>query len=230
MALVLPCHIREVGTKALRGHPGANCDKPSISAKSSWESMALRASGNAARRATFFLSCAKADPPMERRTAYAGTHANTRRRGAKRRERAGRGGTFGFALATCLASEKARMVALHDCDIVTYDRELLARLCYPVAHPAMGFGLLQRLLRARSDRLNGRVMRLFITRCSGRSGAFGTAIRSWCTWTTFRYPLAGEMAMDTDLVRRVRIPHDWALRSACWRRSSATRATRKLPV
>jgi len=28
---------------------------------------------------------------------------------------------------------------------------------------------------------------------------------------TFRYPLAGEVALDTALVRRVRIPHDWAL-------------------
>jgi glucosyl-3-phosphoglycerate synthase len=28
---------------------------------------------------------------------------------------------------------------------------------------------------------------------------------------SFRYPLAGEMALDTDLARRVRIPHDWAL-------------------
>jgi glucosyl-3-phosphoglycerate synthase len=31
------------------------------------------------------------------------------------------------------------LLALHDCDIVNYDRELLARLCYPVAHPNLGF-------------------------------------------------------------------------------------------
>jgi len=28
---------------------------------------------------------------------------------------------------------------------------------------------------------------------------------------TFRYPLAGEFSMDVDMLRRVRIPHDWAL-------------------
>jgi glucosyl-3-phosphoglycerate synthase len=28
-----------------------------------------------------------------------------------------------------------KVVALHDCDITTYDRALLARLLYPVAHP-----------------------------------------------------------------------------------------------
>ena len=42
---------------------------------------------------------------------------------------------FGYVLA----SEQARMVAVHDCDILTYNRELLARLCYPVAHPSLGF-------------------------------------------------------------------------------------------
>jgi len=28
---------------------------------------------------------------------------------------------------------------------------------------------------------------------------------------TFRYPLAGEFSLDVDLVRRLRIPHDWAV-------------------
>ena len=28
------------------------------------------------------------------------------------------------------------MIALHDCDIVSYDRQLLARLCYAIAHHA----------------------------------------------------------------------------------------------
>ena len=37
--------------------------------------------------------------------------------------------------------------ALHDCDIVNYDRQLLARFCYPVTHPHLAFRVLQRLLR-----------------------------------------------------------------------------------
>jgi hypothetical protein len=27
------------------------------------------------------------------------------------------------------------VIALHDCDIVNYDRRMLARLCYPIVHP-----------------------------------------------------------------------------------------------
>jgi glucosyl-3-phosphoglycerate synthase len=51
----------------------------------------------------------------------------------------GKGRNVWLCFGYVLASEQARMVAVHDCDIVTYNRELLARLCYPVAHPAFGF-------------------------------------------------------------------------------------------
>ena len=55
------------------------------------------------------------------------------------------------------------MVAVHDCDILTYNRELLARLCYPVAHPNLGFDFCKGYYARVSDKLNGRVMRLLVT-------------------------------------------------------------------
>jgi len=42
---------------------------------------------------------------------------------------------FGYILAT----KRVEVVALHDCDIVSYSRELLARLCYPIANPSLGY-------------------------------------------------------------------------------------------
>ena len=66
---------------------------------------------------------------------------------------------FGYVLA----SEQARMVAVHDCDILTYNRELLARLCYPVAHPSLGFDFCKGYYARVTDKLNGRVMRLLVT-------------------------------------------------------------------
>jgi len=42
---------------------------------------------------------------------------------------------FGYALA-CASCEA---IALHDCDIITYDRSLPARLFYPIANPAFNF-------------------------------------------------------------------------------------------
>ena len=35
----------------------------------------------------------------------------------------------------CIARDSARSVALHDCDIKTYDRRMLAKLFYPVVNP-----------------------------------------------------------------------------------------------
>ncbi len=103
------------------------------------------------------------------------------------------------------------MVAVHDCDIITYNRELLARLCYPVAHPALGFDFCKGYYARVTEKLNGRAMRLLITpllrACKSILGQHPYLVYM----DTFRYPLAGEFSMDLDVVRRVRIPYDWAL-------------------
>jgi glucosyl-3-phosphoglycerate synthase len=40
------------------------------------------------------------------------------------------------------------MCVLHDCDIVTYNRELLARLCYPVANPNLDYEFVKAIMLA----------------------------------------------------------------------------------
>ncbi len=114
---------------------------------------------------------------------------------------------FGFVLA----SEQSRMVAVHDCDIITYNRELLARLCYPVAHPSLGFDFCKGYYARVSEKLNGRVMRLLVTPLLRALKSILGEHAFLVYMDTFRYPLAGEFALDVDLVRRVRIPYDWAL-------------------
>src|SRR5262245_48285663 len=123
----------------------------------------------------------------------------------------GKGRNVWICFGYVLASEQARMVALHDCDIVTYDRELLARLCYPVAHPAFGFDFCKGYYARVTDRLNGRVMRLHVTPLLRALKSILGLHPFLVYMDTFRYPLSGEFALDIDLVRRVRIPHDWAL-------------------
>jgi glucosyl-3-phosphoglycerate synthase len=114
---------------------------------------------------------------------------------------------FGYVLA----SDQARMVAVHDCDILTYNRELLARLCYPVAHPSLGFDFCKGYYARATERLNGRVMRLLVTPLLRALKSIVGQHPYLVYMDTFRYPLAGEFALDLDLVRRVRIPADWAL-------------------
>jgi glucosyl-3-phosphoglycerate synthase len=62
-----------------------------------------------------------------------------------------------------------------------------------------------------TDKLNGRVMRLLVTPLLRALRTIIGQHPYLVYMDTFRYPLAGEFAMDMDLVRRVRIPHDWAL-------------------
>jgi len=51
---------------------------------------------------------------------------------------AGKGFACWIAYGLILAEARCSVLAVHDCDITTYDRELLARLCYPVVHRRWG--------------------------------------------------------------------------------------------
>ncbi len=131
-------------------------------------------------------------------------------RGLVKRE-GGKGQAVWFALGHLLGMGDCQAVALHDCDVVTYDRYLLARLCFPVLRPDIDFKFAKAYYARISDRLNGRVTRLFIY-------PFLTALRNFFPsqpflefLSAFRYPLAGEMSMQLDLARHIRIPSDWGL-------------------
>ncbi len=123
----------------------------------------------------------------------------------------GKGRACWLAFGYVLASGVCHLIALHDCDVVTYDRRLLARLCYPIANPNLGFDFCKGYYARVTDRLHGRVTRLFV----------GPLVRSLETLIpdepflryldSFRYALAGEFAMTTELMRATRIPGDWGL-------------------
>ena len=55
-------------------------------------------------------------------------------------------------------------VALHDCDISTYDRSMLARLFYPVANPQFNYQFCKGFYaRVADGKMNGRVSRLLVS-------------------------------------------------------------------
>jgi len=56
----------------------------------------------------------------------------------------GKGRNVWYCYGYILASGKSEAVALHDCDILTYKRDMLARLLYPVANPNFNYELLLR--------------------------------------------------------------------------------------
>ena len=75
----------------------------------------------------------------------------------------GKGRNVWYCMGYALASGRSDVVALHDCDIVTYDREMLARLVYPVANPRFGYVFAKGFYsRIAEGKLNGRVCRLLV--------------------------------------------------------------------
>jgi glucosyl-3-phosphoglycerate synthase len=210
MALVLPCHIKELGTQALKGIVRELRNVTYLKQIVVGIDGATRARDYRRARTVFRQL-------PQRPTLLWNDGPRMQQLYGKLEEAelgAGPGGK-GRNVWTCfgyvLASEQARMVAVHDCDILSYSRELLARLCYPVAHPSLGFDFCKGYYARTSDRLNGRVMRLMVTPLIRALKSILGAHPFLVYMDTFRYPLAGEFSLDLDLVRRLRIPYDWAL-------------------
>ena len=123
----------------------------------------------------------------------------------------GKGRSCWMAYGYLLAKRDCQMIALHDCDIVNYDRQLLARLCYAIAHPHLPFDFCKGYYARVTDRMHGRVTRLFMTPLLRALEGMAPGNPYLRFLDSFRYPLAGEFAMDIDLARVNRIPADWGL-------------------
>ena len=124
----------------------------------------------------------------------------------------GKGRNVWYCMGYILASGKAESVALHDCDIVTYSTEMLARLIYPVANPLFNYEFCKGFYaRVAGGRLNGRVNRLLITPLL-RALKTVTGPSDYLDYMdSYRYSLAGEFSFRRDVLNDIRIPSDWGL-------------------
>ena len=134
----------------------------------------------------------------------------------------GKGKNVWSCIGYLIACADTAVMALHDCDIVTYDRGMLARLVYPVAHPDFRYQMAKGFYpRVDGTQLNGRVTRLLV---SPLLIALKKVVgdRDYLDYLrSFRYPLSGEFAMRTMSLPDLRIPSDWGLEigvlSEAWR-------------
>ncbi|MFB0980626.1 MAG: glycosyl transferase [Alteromonadaceae bacterium] len=124
----------------------------------------------------------------------------------------GKGRNVWYCMGYILSSGKAESIALHDCDILTYERELLDRLLYPVANPMFNYEFAKGFYaRVAGGKINGRVSRLLVT-------PLIKALKKTvghCDYLeymdSFLYPLAGEFSFRRDVLSDIRIPSDWGL-------------------
>ena len=127
-------------------------------------------------------------------------------------EEEGKGRNVWYCLGYTLACERAQAIALHDCDILTYDRSLLARLIYPVANPQFSYQFSKGYYSRIADgKLNGRVTRLLVTPLL-RALEKVTGTSEYLRYMDgFRYPLAGEFSFRREVIPDIRLPSDWGL-------------------
>jgi len=123
----------------------------------------------------------------------------------------GKGRAVWMAIGHVLAEHRAQVIAFHDADVVDYNRSLLSILVFPLMHPLLGFNFSKGYYARFTDRLHGRVTRLLMRPLLQ---AFWDVVgrHPYLSYlAAFRYPLSGELALQADLLRWIRIPGDWGL-------------------
>ncbi|KRS19056.1 hypothetical protein [Roseovarius indicus] len=134
----------------------------------------------------------------------------------------GKGKNVWTCMGYLIACADSSVMAIHDCDILTYDRSMLASLVYPVANPTFPYQMAKGYYpRIGEGKLNGRVTRLLV---SPLLIALKKVVgdRDYLDYLrSFRYPLSGEFALRTQTLPDLRIPSDWGLEigvlSEAWR-------------
>ena len=210
IALVLPCHVREFGTPALERIVGelkgadflrqivVGIDGADTAAK--W-GRARKIFGVLPQETLLLWNDGPRISKLLRELARRGFGGGA----------AGKGRNVWLCLGAVLSAGAARVIAMHDCDIANYSRELLARLCYPLANPSLKFDFCKGYYARVSDRLHGRVTRLLVAPLL-RAMRDITGPHPLLEYLgAFRYPLAGEVALRTEHARLLRVPRDWAL-------------------
>lgn len=123
----------------------------------------------------------------------------------------GKGRSVWMTLGYILADKDVDAIALHDTDIINYSREMLARLIYPVVHPALDYDFGKGYYARVTDKLYGRVTRLFylpIINTLKRIVGYNPFLEYL---GAFRYALSGEFAMLSTIARGIRISPTWGL-------------------
>jgi glucosyl-3-phosphoglycerate synthase len=123
----------------------------------------------------------------------------------------GKGFNVWAACGIVIAEAQSQVIATQDCDVVSFRRENLARLCFAAVHPELHYDFAKMYYSRVTDRLYGRVSRLFLTpllqaivRVAGHQPLLDFL-------QSFRYPLAGECVITRELAAALPVPAGWGL-------------------
>lgn len=125
--------------------------------------------------------------------------------------RPGKGSNIWMGVLHLVARGEHATVACHDTDILSYERGLLWRLCFPVANPDMPYRFAKGYYGRVGERLYGRVTRLLV---APLLRAFRDVVGSTDLvrhLASFRYPLSGEFSASLEALAKFPMPPGWGL-------------------
>jgi len=190
LALLLPCHVRDLQSPALAGIVAILAEIPWLGC--------------------IVVGLDGAEPSQHAAAVEKFRPLGTRCTVLRHDGPPGKGRNLQACAAHALRDANVFAVAMHDCDIASYSREFLARLCWPVLHPDAGLLACKGCYARSAGGLHGRVFRLL----------FQPLLRAWAelapsTWGDFlqslRYPLAGELCVSASLFPRLEWDPGWGV-------------------
>lgn len=210
VALIIPCLASEIGSDALSTIIAELASADWLARVVVGLDQADEADFGEARRLLSSLP-QRSDVVWNGSEAVLRVEEHLEARGLGPRSR-GKGRNVWYCLGAVLAGGTEQVIAMHDADILGYSRELAARLVYPVAHPGFGYCFAKGYYhRVTEGRFGGRVTRLLVAPLVRALRAEAGDHGYLRYLEAFRYPLAGETAMESGIAARLRIPGHWGM-------------------
>ncbi len=123
----------------------------------------------------------------------------------------GKGLNVWAAVGLHYARRGGGIVAFQDADVVSFNRSILARMCMACANPEWGFDFAKMYYSRATDRLYGRVSRLFLSPLLHALIDVCGHLPLLDFLRGFRYPLSGECAMSMGLAGALQFQAGWGL-------------------
>lgn len=121
----------------------------------------------------------------------------------------GKGRAVWTSLGYIIGKSEVSALAFHDADILTYDRDFLTRLLFPIMY--LRFQFVKGFYIRYDNKLFGRVSRLFyFPFVRTLKDMFGST-QFLDYMGDFRYPLSGEFATYISQARMMQFPSDWGI-------------------
>ncbi len=202
VALILPCHAVDLGRPAIRRIARELSGAPFLS------EVVIPVNGITAGERSGVRSFFRDHLALPHRLLWCDTSEDQLPHPAFR---AGKGSNVWASIGLLAEEERVGSVLIADADVTTFRREMLARLAFALVDPRLGYAFAKSYYPRVSDRIYGRVSRLFAAPLLEALVRTAGHLPMLDYLRAFRYPLAGECGMALELAAALPMESGWGL-------------------